>query len=71
MMYDMKRKGVVTSKTRAVSSAKSRRKRAVKGRAALRFKESGNVPAIARLRGIAKGLGLPPNVERDPDREIE
>ena len=70
MMYDMNRKGIVTSKTRSSKTAKSRRKHAVKSRAAVRFKESDSDLAIDRLYGIAKGLGLPPDVERDPDREI-
>jgi hypothetical protein len=70
MMYDMKRKGVVTSKSLSVDSAKARRKTAVKSGAVVRFEESDSVSAIHRLRGIAKGLGLPPDVERDPDREI-
>lgn len=71
MDCDMKRKGAVASKTGSVDSGQSCREDAVRSRTAARFKESDSDLAIDHLCGIAKGLGLPPNVERDPDREIE
>jgi AbrB family looped-hinge helix DNA binding protein len=75
----MKREGVVTSKGQLVIPAELRRKHAIGNGTRVRFEETkGGIivrpvrdDAISRLRGIAKGLGLPPNVERDPDRELE
>ncbi|MGB9105442.1 MAG: AbrB/MazE/SpoVT family DNA-binding domain-containing protein [Terriglobales bacterium] len=75
----MKREGVVTSKGQLVIPAELRRKHGIERGTRVRFDEAdGGIlvrpisnGAIARLRGILKGLDLPPNVERDPDREIE
>ena len=75
----MKREGVVTSKGQLVIPAELRRKHGINNGTRVRFEdiEGGIVlrpvsnDAISRLRGILKGLDLPPDVERDPDREIE
>jgi AbrB family looped-hinge helix DNA binding protein len=75
----MKREGTVTSKGQLVIPAELRRKHGIKSGTRVRFEDTEhgiimrpiNDDAIDRLRGIAKGLGLPPNVERDPDRELE
>jgi AbrB family looped-hinge helix DNA binding protein len=74
----MKKEGTVTSKGQLVIPAELRRKHAIGSGTRVRFEETkGGIivrpirdDTISRLRGIAKGLGLPPNVERDPDREL-
>lgn len=75
----MKREGTVTSKGQLVIPAELRRKHGISNGTRVRFEdlEDGIVvrpvseDAIDRLFGIAKGLGLPPKVEQDPDRELE
>ncbi|MGZ4825495.1 MAG: AbrB/MazE/SpoVT family DNA-binding domain-containing protein [Terriglobales bacterium] len=74
----MKREGVVTSKGQLVIPAELRRKHGIKNGTRVRFEDTERGifvrpvgdDAISRLRGIAKGLGLPPSIERDPDREL-
>ena len=75
----MRNEGTVTSKGQLVIPAELRRKHGITAGTRVRFEdtERGIVlrpvseDSIDRLFGIAKGLGLPPNVERDPDRELE
>lgn len=75
----MKREGTVTSKGQLVIPAELRRKHGIKSGTRVRFEErDGGIlvrpasnEAIARLRGILKGRNLPPDVERDPDRELQ
>ena len=75
----MRREGTVTSKGQLVIPAELRRKHGIKTGTRVRFEDTErgiivhpvSEEAIDRLFGIAKGLGLPPNVERDPDRELE
>jgi AbrB family looped-hinge helix DNA binding protein len=75
----MKREGVVTSKGQLVIPAELRRKHAIRSGTRVRFEDTeGGIivrpvseDAIDRLYGILKGLGLPPDIERDPDRELE
>jgi AbrB family looped-hinge helix DNA binding protein len=74
----MKREGVVTSKGQLVIPAELRRKHGIKSGTRVRFEETErgivvhpiSEDTINRLFGIAKELGLPPKVERDPDREL-
>ncbi|MGZ4821747.1 MAG: AbrB/MazE/SpoVT family DNA-binding domain-containing protein [Terriglobales bacterium] len=74
----MKREGVVTSKGQLVIPAELRRKHGIKNGTRVRFEDTERGifvrpvgdDAISRLRGIAKGLGLPPSIERDLDREL-
>ncbi len=74
----MKREGVVTSKGQLVIPAELRRKHGIKSGTRVCFEDTRRGifvrpvadDAISRLRGIAKGLGLPPYIERDPDREL-
>jgi AbrB family looped-hinge helix DNA binding protein len=78
-MEDMEREGVIGPKGRLTIPADLRRKHRIKSGTRVQFESTANGivvrpihdDAIARLRGIAKGLGLPPNVERDPDRELD
>jgi AbrB family looped-hinge helix DNA binding protein len=75
----MKREGTVTSKGQLVIPAELRRKHGISNGTRVRFEDiQGGIvvrpvsnDAISRLRGILKGLDLPPDVERDPDRELE
>ncbi len=75
----MKREGVVTSKGQLVIPAELRRKHGIKSGTRVSFEDTPrgvlvhpvSEDAIDRLYGIAKGLGLPPTVERDPEREVE
>jgi AbrB family looped-hinge helix DNA binding protein len=75
----MKREGTVTSKGQLVIPAELRRKHGIKSGTRVRFEDvQGGIMvrpvsegAIDRLYGILKGLKLPRDVERDPDREIE
>jgi AbrB family looped-hinge helix DNA binding protein len=75
----MKHEGTVTSKGQLVIPAELRRKYGIKSGTCVRFEDTErgiivhpiSEDAIDRLFGIAKGLGLPPTVERDPDRELE
>ena len=75
----MKREGTVTSKGQLVIPAELRRKHGISSGTRVRFEDiQGGIvvrpvsnDAISRLRGILKGLDLPPDVERDPDRELE
>ncbi len=73
------KEGVVTSKGQLVIPAELRRKHGISKGTRVRFEdiEGGIVVrpvsnnTIDRAYGILKGLKLPPNVERDPDRELE
>lgn len=75
----MKREGTVTSKGQLVIPAELRRKHGINSGTRVRFEDiDGGIVvrpvssnAISRLRGILKGLDLPPDVERDPDRELK
>jgi AbrB family looped-hinge helix DNA binding protein len=75
----MRREGVVTSKGQLVIPAELRRKHGIRSGTRVCFEDTErgimvrpiSDEGIDRLFGIAKGLGLPPNVERDPDRELE
>ncbi|MBZ5511111.1 MAG: AbrB/MazE/SpoVT family DNA-binding domain-containing protein [Acidobacteriia bacterium] len=75
----MDREGVVGPNGRLIIPADLRRKYRIKGGSRVQFEStaSGIVirpiheDGILALRGILKGLDLPPDVERDPDREIE
>jgi AbrB family looped-hinge helix DNA binding protein len=75
----MKREGVVTSKGQLVIPAELRRKHRIGKGTRVRFEDTeGGIlvrpvseDSIDRLYGILKGLGLPPDLERDPDRELE
>ncbi len=71
--------GVVTSKGQLVIPAKLRRAlrigrgtrvrfEQIKGGIALYPKRAGDIDSLC---GILAGLGLPPDIEREPDREIE
>ena len=71
--------GVVTSKGQLVIPAKLRRALRIGRGTRVRFEQMKGgiavypkqVEDIKRLRGILAGLGLPPDIEREPDREIE
>ena len=71
--------GVVTSKGQLVIPAKLRRALRIGQGTRVRFERikggiavyPKQVEDIKRLRGILAGLGLPPDIEREPDREIE
>ena len=70
--------GVVTSKGQLVIPAKLRRVLRIGRGTRVRFEqiEGGiavypkSIDAIDRFHGILGGLGLPPDLEREPDREI-
>jgi AbrB family looped-hinge helix DNA binding protein len=74
-----KLEGVVTSKGQLVIPAKLRRALRIGRGTRVRFEriQGGiavypeQVEDIDRLCGILAGLGLPPDMEREPDREIE
>jgi AbrB family looped-hinge helix DNA binding protein len=75
----MKKEGTVTSKGQLVIPAELRRKHGIRSGTRVRFEDTeGGIivrpvseDAVDRLYGILKGLGLPPDIERDPDRELE
>jgi AbrB family looped-hinge helix DNA binding protein len=75
----MKHEGTVTSKGQLVIPAELRRKHGIKSGTRVRFEDAKDCiivrpvsdQAIDRLYGILKGLGLPPDIEREPDRELE
>jgi AbrB family looped-hinge helix DNA binding protein len=69
----------VTSKGQLVIPARLRRALQIGPGTRVRFKQiKGGIAVypkqaedIKRFRGILAGLGLPPDIEREPDREIE
>lgn len=71
--------GVVTSKGQLVIPARLRRALRIGRGTRVRFEPiKGGIAVypmqaddIKRFRGILAGLGLPPDIEREPDREIE
>jgi len=73
--------GVVTSKGQLVIPAKLRRAFNIRKGTKVRFERirggiaiyprSGVFDSIERFHGILGGLGLPPDIEKEPDREIE
>ena len=71
--------GRVTSKGQLVIPAKLRRALRIGAGTRVRFERipggiafyPKQVEDIKRFRGILAGLGLPPDIEREPDREIE
>jgi AbrB family looped-hinge helix DNA binding protein len=75
----MKMQGVVTSKGQLVIPAELRRTYRIVAGTRVRFGQIhggiGVYPEhednIDRYCGILAGLGLPPDLERDPDREIK
>ena len=74
-----KLEGVVTSKGQLVIPAKLRRDLRIGSGTRVRFEQikgglaiyPQHAEAIERFRGILAGLGLPPDIEKEPDREIE
>jgi AbrB family looped-hinge helix DNA binding protein len=74
----MERKGRVTSKGQLVIPSDLRRAYRIGQGTRVRFERiQGGIAiypeqsdAIDRYRGILAGLGLPANIEREPDREI-
>jgi AbrB family looped-hinge helix DNA binding protein len=74
-----KLKGTVTSKGQLVIPAKLRRDLRIGQGTSVRFERiQGGIGVypekaedIRRFRGILAGLGLPPDIERESDREIE
>jgi AbrB family looped-hinge helix DNA binding protein len=74
-----KLEGVVTSKGQLVIPAKLRRALRISKGTRVRFQRiKGGIAIypkqfddIERLHGILAGLGLPPDIEREPDRELE
>ena len=74
-----KLEGTVTSKGQLVIPAKLRRALKIGAGTRVRFERiKGGLAvypkqfeAIERLHGILAGLGLPPDIEREPDRELE
>ncbi len=76
----MKRlEGVVTSKGQLVIPAGLRRKLSIRKGTRVRFEPiKGGIAiypqreqAVEYFKGILAGLGLPPDLEREPDREFE
>jgi AbrB family looped-hinge helix DNA binding protein len=71
--------GVVTSKGQLVIPAKLRRALRIEKGTRVRFARikggiavyPKQVDDIERFHGIFAGLGLPPDIEEEPDREIE
>ena len=74
-----KLEGTVTSKGQLVIPAKLRRALRIGAGTRVRFQRiKGGIAVypkqfddIDRLCGILAGLGLPPDIEKEPDREIE
>jgi len=74
-----KLEGVVTSKGQLVIPAKLRRALRIEKGTRVRFERiKGGIGVfpkqfedIERFHGIFAGLGLPPDIEKEPDREIE
>jgi AbrB family looped-hinge helix DNA binding protein len=74
-----KLEGVVTSKGQLVIPAKLRRALRISKGTRVRFQRiKGGIAIypkqfddIERLHGILAGLCLPPDIEREPDRELE
>jgi AbrB family looped-hinge helix DNA binding protein len=74
----MELEGVVTSKGQLVIPSKLRRQYRIGTGTRIRFVPIANgialIPqnddAIDSVRGILAGRGLPPDIERDPEREI-
>jgi AbrB family looped-hinge helix DNA binding protein len=74
-----KLEGKVTSKGQLVIPAKLRRDLRIGAGTRVRFKRiKGGIAIypkqfedIDRFHGIFAGLGLPPDIEKEPDREIE
>ena len=74
----MKMEGIVTSKGQLVIPAKLRRELRIERGMRVRFTRiNGGIgiypkyeESIGRYCGILADLGLPPDLERDPDREI-
>jgi AbrB family looped-hinge helix DNA binding protein len=74
-----KLEGVVTSKGQLVIPAKLRRAMRIGAGTRVRFERiKGGIAVypkqfddIERFHGIFAGLGLPPDIEKEPDREIE
>lgn len=74
-----KLEGVVTSKGQLVIPARLRRALRIGRGTRVRFEQikggiavyPKQVADIDRFHGIFAGLGLPPDIEREPDREIE
>ena len=74
-----KLEGTVTSKGQLVIPAKLRRDLRIGAGTRVRFQRiKGGIAIypkqfddIERLHGILAGLGLPPDIEREPDRELE
>ena len=74
-----KLEGTVTSKGQLVIPAKLRRALKIGAGTRVQFKRiKGGIAVyprqfedIDRLCGILSGLGLPPDIEKEPDREIE
>jgi len=74
-----KLEGTVTSKGQLVIPAKLRRDLKIGAGTRVRFERiKGGIAVypkqiedIKHFRGILAGLGFPPDIEREPDREIE
>ena len=74
-----KLEGKVTSKGQLVIPAKLRRDLRIRAGTRVRFERiKGGIAVyprqfddIERLRGILADLGLPPDIEKEPDRDIE
>jgi AbrB family looped-hinge helix DNA binding protein len=74
-----KLEGTMTTKGQLVIPAKLRRALRIGAGTRVRFERiEGGIAIyprqfddIERLHGILAGLGLPPDIEREPDREIE
>jgi AbrB family looped-hinge helix DNA binding protein len=75
----MKNEGTVTSKGQLVIPAELRKALRIRQGTRVRFDRiPGGIAIypkreddIDALRGCLAGLGLPPNIDREPDREIE